>query len=425
MKPYEVMLRLGLALGIGLLLGIERGWRTRTLADGSRVAGVRTFAISGLLGGVAGALGTDDTGLTPGGGLLLAAALVCHTAVIVSFDRSRSRYTRDFSATSTVASLLTFLLGAYAGAGHLQGAAAAAVAAAGILTVRQELHSWLRRISLAELKSAVILLAMTAVVLPWVPDQPVAALGGLNPRHIWLLAIALALVSFLGYVAVKELGERRGLLAAAAAGGLISSTAVLLASARQAARRESPVILLLAASALATAISLGRVFTLVAVLAPTLIRGVLPPLLAAAGVALAFTWWASHPDGEGVAPLRRVARNPFRLLPTCGMALAIGILILVGERLHAAFGNAGTILGALFMGAFDVDAMTISMAKLSVQMPARYAAVAILVGVVGNTLLKIVLALIFGTARFTLGILAVTAGCVAAGALAYGLFAPA
>lgn len=416
MFDEELMVRLAVALGVGLLLGIERGWRGRELADGGRVAGIRTFSISGLAGGIAGALGSDASGaITLGGGIVLAASLACHTAAIAVFDRARGRAAGDFSATSTVAALLTFLLGALAGAGHLRAAAAAAVIATAILTGRSELHSLLRRVTLEEIRSALTLLAMTVVALPWIPDRQLDALGGLNPRDIWVLAIALALISFIAHVAVKELGERRGLLAAAAVGGLVSSTAVLLASARRAARREDPVVLLLAGAALATSLSLGRVVALTAALAPALLGGIVPPLLAAGLVSLAFAGWAARSHHGGVGPLQAPAKSPFRLLPICGMAVVIGVLVIIGDRLHARYGGGATLAGATLMGAFDVDAMTISMARLVTRMPDRALAVAILAGVAGNTVVKILLAAVFGPRSFALGYLALGGVCLLTG----------
>ena len=112
---------------------------------------------------------------------------------------------------------------------------------------------------------------MTFIALPLVPDDPVGPFGGVNPREIWLIAIVLAGVSFLGYAAVKYFGERHGVLLAAAAGGLVSSTAVTLANARRAAAGEGSPQLLAAGVSLATAVSFVRVLAIVAVLRPSLL----------------------------------------------------------------------------------------------------------------------------------------------------------
>src|SRR5215207_385740 len=102
----------------------------------------------------------------------------------------------------------------------------------------EELHGWVAKITWLELRSGLVLLGMTFIALPIVPSDPIGPFGGVNPREVWIIAIVLACVSFIGYAAVKYFGARRGLLLAAAAGGLASSTAVTIANARHAARGE-------------------------------------------------------------------------------------------------------------------------------------------------------------------------------------------
>jgi len=125
----------------------------------------------------------------------------------------------------------------------MRAAAAAAVVTAGILAAREDIHSWVARITWPELRSALVWLAMTFIVLPVIPDDPIGPFGGVNPRQIWLIAIALAGVSFLGYLGVRVFGARQGILLSSAAGGLVSSTAVTVTNARRAANEELQVFL--------------------------------------------------------------------------------------------------------------------------------------------------------------------------------------
>src|SRR5215470_5238802 len=284
MDIEDLLSRFAVALGLGLLIGLERGWRTRGAEAGSRAAGIRTFAISGLLGGVLGALALAAGGANANAGFLLGLGFAAYAAVIAIFCREENRETGSFSATTAIAGMLTFALGAYALIGDLAIAAAAAVATAGLLAMRENLHGWLARITWPELRSALVLLAMTFIVLPIVPDDPIGPFGGVNPRQVWLIAIVLAGVSFVGYVAVKYLGASRGVLLAAAAGGLVSSTAVTASSARRAAAGEGSPRLLAAGVALASVISFARVVAIVAALNPRLLMLVAPPLAAAAAV---------------------------------------------------------------------------------------------------------------------------------------------
>jgi uncharacterized membrane protein (DUF4010 family) len=246
MDTNELISRLAVALGIGLLIGLERGWRRRGATPGSRAAGIRTFALSGLLGGVIAALAQAVPEQRLGGaaslGIVLGVAFAAYSVVIALFTRDENQAAGNLSATTAIAGMLTFALGAYALLGDMRIAAGAAVAATALLASREELHGWVEKITWPELRSAVVLLAMTFIGLPILPDRALGPFGGVNLRDVWLIAIVLASVSFLGYVAVKYFGARRGLLLAAAAGGVASSTAVTITNARRAIARTKQVV---------------------------------------------------------------------------------------------------------------------------------------------------------------------------------------
>jgi uncharacterized membrane protein (DUF4010 family) len=238
MDLENLLSRAGLAFGIGLLIGLERGWRTREAAPGSRTAGIRTFTITGLLGGIVGAIASPaGEPLSAGGAAVLSVGFATYAAVIAFFCYVENRADAIFSATTPIAAMLTFALGAYAMIGNMWVAAAGGVAATTVLAAREELHDWVGTITWPELRSGLVLLAMTFIALPIVPSDPVGPFGGVNPHEVWLIAIVLASVSFLGYAAVKYYGQR-GVLPAAALGGLVSSTAVTIANARRAAAGE-------------------------------------------------------------------------------------------------------------------------------------------------------------------------------------------
>src|SRR5262249_35745067 len=161
-----------------------------------------------LMGGLVGALARGPTGtLTLEGGIFLGVAFATFAAVIAMFGREENRAAGRYSATTAMAALLTFVLGAYAAIGDVRIAAASAVAAAAVLIFREGLHEWVSRITRVEFESALLLLAMTFVALPVVPNGSIGPFGGVNLREVWIIAIALASVSFAGYVSVKLLGE--------------------------------------------------------------------------------------------------------------------------------------------------------------------------------------------------------------------------
>src|SRR6185503_12784778 len=133
MDFYELVSRFAVALGVGLLIGLERGWRMREERAGTRTAGIRTFAISGLLGGVAGGL---SVALGDAGGVMvLGLSFAAYAGVISVFCLEENRAEKNFSATTAIAAIVTFALGAYALIGDIRIAGALAVVTAVILAL--------------------------------------------------------------------------------------------------------------------------------------------------------------------------------------------------------------------------------------------------------------------------------------------------
>jgi uncharacterized membrane protein (DUF4010 family) len=417
MDAHDLISRFGVALGIGLLIGLERGWRRREAASGSRAAGIRTFAITSLLGGTFGAIATSLGGAGgAAGGIVLSLGFAAYAAVITAFSRDENRASGSHSATTAIAGMLTFALGAYALLGDTRIAAGGAVAAAALLAFREPLHGWVENIAWLELRSGLVLLTMTFIALPIVPNEPIGPFGGVNPRDVWIIAIVLASVSFIGYAAVKYFGARRGLLLAAAAGGLVSSTAVTIANARRAANEGAPA-LLAAGVAVATAISLLRVLAIVAALKPSLLALIAPSLLAASVCAIGFAltsafWRAADSHGEQTVKFR----NPFEFWSVIGFALFLAAIIVLGRVVGEAFGPTGAVVGAIVVGFADVDSVAVSIAHLTPQtLGAEHAAFAILAAVASNTASKVAMGAVLGRGRFALGITVLALGCFLAG----------
>ena len=222
----EVLLRFGVALALGLLMGLERGWERRERPEGSRVAGFRTFGLISLLGGVTAYLGAESRVL-----LLTAVGLALAAVLVAGYWRESEREA-DVSATTTVAALVAYGLGALAGLGQLTAASATAVVVTLVLGFKLELHQLLRRIDRAELLATLRLLLISIVLLPVLPDRELGPWAAINPYRIWWMVVLVAGISYVGYFANRILGEERGVMLTGFFGGLASSTAVTLAFAR-------------------------------------------------------------------------------------------------------------------------------------------------------------------------------------------------
>lgn len=390
-QEFDLVRRLIVATVIGLLVGIERGWRERTAQGGTRTAGIRTFTLIGLVGGVVGL--TARTLEDKVAGAILVGVAFAVFAMLFAWYRMRENVEdKTFGFTTVVAAMATFVLGVYALIGDTNIAAAAGVAVMVILVARESMHGLLEKVTWQELRAAVILLAMTFLALPFIPDRAFGPYGGINPRQVWLLALVLAAVSFLGYVAVKVMGRREGTLVSSAAGGLVSSTAVTLAASRAAAADQPGLRFHAASVAIATAISFGRTLILVYALNRVVGLLVLAPLaaggLAALAIGLAFALRGSKQRTKESFELR----NPFSLRETLLLAALIGGVTFAVEVFSAWFGAAGGLATALLSGTVDVDAASVSLARLGAgSLAPPVAALGIVLAVTANNAFKFVI----------------------------------
>lgn len=420
----DMFQRLAMALGIGFMIGIERGWRHREAPEGSRAAGLRTHAVIGLAGGVAGAM------LPALGQIGFAALTLAFAAAFIIFKVRESQHDNDLSVTGTIAGLLVFALGAYAMWGDLRVAAAVGVTLVALLAFKEALHSWLDKITWKELRSALIILAATAIALPLLPDRTVDPWDAINPRELWLLTILVAGASFAGYVAVRVLGRDVGVLAGAAAGSLVSSTVVTAELGRQVRKGETQTTIGGAAASIAAAISIGRVCVLLAITAPPLLRDAGPALVAAvlSFIGAAFAMRALAKDGSSGAAAEKL-RSPLDLVSVAQFALFLGAVIVVGRIVSSTFGEAGLLPFAATAGLADVDAVTLAAGSLvRGGLEAAIGAHAVMVAVLMNTLAKGGIALVTGGWRYGAlyfgAALAATVAAAAVWFLATPLLAP-
>jgi len=399
---FEILKLLAVATAIGLLVGVERGWRERKSQPGMRTAGIRTFTLIGLLGGVVGAIAkalNDPIAAS----ILLALGIVAFTAVFATFRLRELEREKAYGATTVVAAMATFALGIYTMFGDQIVAAAAGVAMVGVLAAREGMHGVLARVTWPELRSAVVLAAMTFIALPIIPNEDYGPFGGINFREIWLLAVILAGVSFVGYVAMKRFGAGKGVLIAAAAGGLVSSTAVNVTSARRAAKGEADPRLLAASTTLATGVSFVRSIVLVAALNPMVAVHAAAPLLIGAVLSLVIAYWFARDNLESRSKGGLQFRNPFSLREVLILAGMIAVVKFASGAATEYFGSIGALGAAFIAGIADTDAIAYSMAQLGrgVLDPA-IAGLAVVVASASNSLFKVVFGAAIGGRGYAL-----------------------
>ena len=408
----ELATRLGLALALGFVIGLERGWKEREEGEGHRTAGLRTFSLIGLMGGIFGMLSLG------GDRLLISAGFVLTGAVLAAFMWREGEREGDYSATTLVAALLTFLLGATSVLGDMRITAGAGVVTVGLLAYKRQLHGFLARLTWDELRSGLLLAAMTFIALPLLPDRALDPWGAINPHELWLVTILIAAVSFLGYVAVQLIGPSRGLVVAAAVGGLISSTVVTLTLARL-ARANTARLGLLTGSILASgAVMLVRVLVLAGVLNLSLALALAVPLLAAALVqAVAASVMIGRDGNDGDKAEGLVHKNPFLLSEVFRFGAVLAVVMLAAGIAQSIWGSSGLMAVAAISGLADVDALTLSVAGMGPASTAGVAAVLLCIAV--NNVAKAVYAWIAGGAKLGLSLFGFTLAAMAVAVAAW------
>jgi uncharacterized membrane protein (DUF4010 family) len=388
--------RLAVALAIGLLIGLERGWARRELPEGQRAAGFRTFGMIGLLGGVTAQVGGSLHGL-----VLAVVAAAVSVFVALGYWREPWRE-QDVSVTGLVAALLTFCLGALAGAGETTAASSAAVVVTLLLGFKPELHGIIRRIERLELLATLRLLLISVVLLPVLPNAGFGPWQAFNPYRTWWMVVLVAGVSYVGYFAIRIFGEKRGVLTTALCGGLVSSTAVTVNLARHAKHRTAAPNLLTAGVAIATAMMFPRMLVVVGAVSLPLARSLAKPLLSAGLLTLGVAVWFSNRSGTvsggagGDEP-----SNPLDLRVALQFGLFLAITMILAQGANHAMGNQGIYVLAVLTGLVDVDAISLSCASMvsQGQLPIEAAADAVLLATAANTMMKPLIVMKIGDLR--------------------------
>jgi uncharacterized membrane protein (DUF4010 family) len=392
---FDVPLRLAVAGLIGLAIGVEREWSGHASGPNARFAGVRTFLLLGLVGGIAG-------WLSSGGQALLALALVGGSAVLsVAAYVVASQQTHDRDGTTEAAALLVLATGGLSGLGHESLAAGVAAIAVLALAEKSRIREFIRRIGETELRAGLHFAVLAIVVLPLLPEGPYGPQNAIRPRELWSVVLIFSGLNFLGYLARRAIGPERGYGVAGLLGGFVSSTAVTLGFSRQSRATPAHSQGLALGVVAACAVLLIRVLVVASVLNPQVGRGLIPYFIAPAlvgGAFVCYALWRRQPSSTGTEPQER---NPLRLAAAIQMTLAFALVLLVVPTVERLWGSGGVLGSAAVLGLTDMDALTYSMARLGdATGGAPLAARAIGVGLLSNTVLKLGLAVALGAPAF-------------------------
>ena len=387
----ETWLRLAIALGIGLLIGIERE-RRKGEGPARSVAGIRTFAVVALLGAVSVLLGDE----------ILLSVVVCGVLLLAAIGYYRS--TEDPGLTTEVALLLTALLGALA----MRQPALAAGLGAGVailLAARSRMHHFARKVlTEGEFNDALMLAAATLVVLPLIPDRYIGPFAAVNPRVAWTIVILMMAIGAAGHIALRLLGPRYGLAVAGFAAGFVSSAATIGSMGERA--QQTPALLrpAVAGAVLSTVATVVQMTALLAATSLEALRALALPLLFAGVVAVAYgALFMLRTTGE-TPPESSDPGRAFSFRTALLFALTITGVMFISAAIVAWLGAAGLVPAAGAAGFADAHAIAVSIGSLvaAQKISVAEAVIPILIALSTNTVTKIALAVINGGSRYAM-----------------------
>jgi uncharacterized membrane protein (DUF4010 family) len=411
-----------LILGLGFFFGLafEEFFARDKVA---RPGGVRSFPLLGLAGAVLYQLDTERAVPFSVGLAVLGVWLTVyyrqHSKEIDAEGRP------NVGLMVPICTLLAYLLGPTALSQPAWVGVGIAVAAVLLLTARERLHDFARRLELREVLTAAQFLILTGLVMPLLPSEPVTRLTDITPHQVWLAVIAVCTVSYASYLVQTYLMPGRGGLWIAVLGGLYSSTATTVVLAREAQAEPARSRVALAGIIAATSVMYLRLLAIIAVFNWSLATVLAPILVALFGIGSVIAFFWSRAAGPPAPPSAETApsRNPLELVPALVFAALFVAISLLSAWVRSGFGVRGLYVLAAIVGVSDIDPFVLNLAQGGgPSLAETAAATSILIAASSNNLLKAGYTLAFARGREALVPAATLVGLGAAGvALAFAL----
>jgi len=378
----DIIWDLAVPLCIGVIIGTERGWSQRKEEEGLRVAGIRTFALTGLFGGVSALVARE---ISP---WFLIAALLGLAAMLTVSYFLETRHDRDFGLTSEIAQFITFTLSAWSIFDQKIAALSVAIVVTAILSLKPTLHRWLQLLSTKELYAGIKLLLISVVLLPLLPDEGYGPYDSLNPYWIWLMVVLISGLSFVGYLAMKYLGDKAGAFITAVVGSMASSTAVTISLAKL-AKKGSSKNLMIDAALLAAVVMFIRMVIEVSIVNSELLSKLWLPMGGMVTVLLAGGVWMYLRSQKDQRDKDLDIKNPLDLKTALQFGVLLAGVLILSEFLSDRFGDQGIIWLSVIAGLADVDAITLSLSEMGKEkIEPSLAGLGIILASVSNTMVK-------------------------------------
>jgi len=394
--PDHLLRSLLVGGSLGALIGLERQWDEQFRHHRTKVlAGLRTFSLWALFGVLC---AWFSEAVHP---FFFVAGFGAMALWLTLFLQSRNRTGTDPGFTTGAAGMVTFLVGGLVFWGMERVALVLGVSVIILLAMKPTLHRFSRGITMEDVRSALKFAAVTGVILPLVPDEALGPYGAFNPHTIWMMVVLVSGVGFVGYLAVRLLGQRNGIAVAGLLGGLASSTATTLAMSRQSKERPSESHDCSLAILLACTVMVWRVAILVGVVSMKALLALWPSLMVVSLPGAAWCAWRLFHGGSGAGDTRDVSHygNPLRLRVALQFGVLYALILLIVKAAIAHFGNSGLLAVSSLSGLVDLDAITLSLSQMvgGSSLDLVTATRGILLAILANTLVKAAFSFVYGS----------------------------
>lgn len=371
-------LRLAVAIGIGILIGLERE-QSVAVKEYHRFAGVRTYPLISMLG--FGCAWLSDIGIS----FVLPVGLAAVSALSIVAYRAKVER-GGVGATTNVATMLMFVIGAMCLLTDLWIPLATGIIGTFLLSEKAEVETYVRQLEKSEFLAVIKLLIVTLIVLPVLPDTAYTRFA-LNPRTLWLIVILVSSIGFAGYFLSKHFGGRVGLSISGLLGGIVSSTATSFATGRIAQADPNSGGSALRACVIASSVMYLRVLAIIWVVNRDIAMYVAWKLvlLSIIGGIVALTVRTGSPRTQDHDISAK--QNPFEIRPALTFAALLVFLTVVTRLVKDSFGSAGVLMLSLIVGVVDVDPYVLSVVRGSIE-TAHVAGAAMIIAMMSNTAVK-------------------------------------
>lgn len=382
----ELLKQLGLALALGLLVGIERETKLQK-SQIREFGGIRTYGIIGLLGALSFILGQSSV-------IYPAIIGIGFMTMLVMSYWVDSQKLKNIGTTSEMGAIAVYAIGILAGMGSYLLAISLGLATTAILHFKHSLHQLARQLNNQEIIASLKFILIAFVILPILPNQNLGPFGFFNPYTTWLMVVLISGISYLSYIAIKILGSNRGIGITGFLAGFISSTALTLSFSDQSKKNPKVINPYAVAIIIASSAMFFRVLVEVTVINNNLLNSLLVPMatMGITGLIGAVLLWIRSPKTPtAINNEFQQLDSPFELKPALQFGLLFVAISLIAKLADHWFGQQGIYVTSIISGIADVDAITVTMANLAKDnnITSAVATLAITIATITNTIVKV------------------------------------